>query len=339
VRSTRLAVALTLVVAVSVGGSASAAGATLSGAGSTVAAQVVGDWATGFQAKTGTTVSYRAGGFTDGITEVSAGQIDFGVSDVPMTTSQETACGGGQCVTIPWALTATGISYNIPGVHTGLRLTGKILAGIYLGTITNWDNPAIAAINKTLKLPNLKITPTWQSAPSGDTYAFTNYLEDVAPATRKKLGVDASTATWPVGIGASGSAGVMADISRTSGSIGYANDAYLAAQGANVAAIRNTAGNFESPTRLTVPEAAARPEKITPTGIHIVDPPKSEKIAYPIASFVYVIVPTAPPQATLLKPFLTYCITLGRDAGLSADFDPIPPAVVKTDRTLINKLS
>ena len=116
-------------------------------------------------------------------------------------------------------------------IHGGLHLTGKILAGIYLGKITNWDNPAISAINKTLTLPDLKITPVWQSAPSGDTYAFTNYLEDIAPATRNKLGLYASTVSWPIGVGASDGAGAIAVVSMTSGSIGYANDALLAAAG------------------------------------------------------------------------------------------------------------
>jgi phosphate transport system substrate-binding protein len=337
-RLTQLACALSLALAASVGVAAGATPATLNGTGSTVAAQLVGDWSLGFQGKTGDTVSYHAAGSADGITQVSDGQVDFAVSDVPMTASQAAGCASGQCVEIPWMVTATGIGYSLPGIHGGLHLTGKILGGIYLGKITNWDAPAIAAINKKLKLPNLKITPVWQNQPSGDTYAFTNYLEDVDPAVKRVLGPYSSVAPWPVGVGAPDSAGVVAGISKTSGAIGYANSAYLTAATVSIAAIRNTAGNFEAPTLRTIPAAAARPQKITPSGLQIVDPPKTERAAYPIASFIYAIVPAKPAQPTPLKSFLTYCVTIGQDAGLSAGFAALPAATVRTDRALISNL-
>src|SRR6195256_2971366 len=165
-----LGVAFTAVLVMATGvASASAAG--LTGAGSTLVAPLMANWINGFEIKEGIPVKYGAVGSGAGIAQITARTVDFGASDAPLTPEQAGACNG--CVQVPWALTATGIGFSIPGVKK-LNLTGPILAGIYFGKLTNWNDPKITKLNPKAHLPNLAITPVYRSDGSGDTYAFTN---------------------------------------------------------------------------------------------------------------------------------------------------------------------
>src|SRR4029077_4590032 len=159
--------------------------ASLTGAGSTLVAPLEGAWAIDFERRYGESVTYAAVGSGAGIAKITARTVDFGASDAPLTPSQAAACN--RCIQIPWALGAVGISYNIPGVRN-LRLTGPVIASIYLGKITTWNNPAIAKLNKGVKLPNLKITPAFRSDGSGTTYGFTDYMSRVSSAFRSQIG-------------------------------------------------------------------------------------------------------------------------------------------------------
>src|SRR5262249_38212057 len=179
--------------------SAAAASADLTGSGSTLVAPLMATWASGFEARTGIKVTYGAVGSGTGISQITARTTDFGASDAPMTPEQESKCNG--CVQIPWGLSATGIGFNIPGVKK-LNLTGTILAGIYLGKITKWNDPKIKKINKGTHLPALTITPVFRSDGSGDTYAFTNYLGHVSSAWKSTVGPPATTVGFPAGTGA-----------------------------------------------------------------------------------------------------------------------------------------
>ena len=162
---------------------ASAAG--LTGAGSTLVAPLMANWINGFEIKEGIPVKYAAVGSGTGIAQITARTVDFGASDAPLTPQQAAACNG--CVQIPWALSATGIGFNVPGVKK-LNLTGKILAGIYFGRITKWNDPKIKKINPKAKLPGLTITPVFRSDSSGDTYTFTNFLTKISPAWKAEVG-------------------------------------------------------------------------------------------------------------------------------------------------------
>ena len=325
--------------ALTIGGTATTATAmagTLQGAGSTLVAPLENEWAQGFQNATGNQVNYAGVGSGAGITDISNRIVDFGASDAPMTPAQASSCNN--CVMIPWGLSATGIGYNLPGVANGLHLTGKILAYIYLGKITNWSDPAIQRINKGINLPNLKITPVFRSDGSGDTYAFTNYLAVVAP---NAWGANnyATTVSFGNGVGAKGNAGVATTVENTSGAIGYISASYLIAQKITTAKIQNARGNYEYPGLNNIINAAATVHSVPASGLHIVDPPRSQKKAYPISTFTYAIVPQAPKQSALLKQFLTYAVTTGRTFGVGIDFAPIPTVVKNAAISDINSLS
>src|SRR6201991_3281681 len=218
------------------------ASATLNGAGSTLVAPLMANWKIGFESGGGTAVNYNPVGSGEGIKLINARTVDFGASDAPMTSQQAGECGG--CVTIPWALSATGIGFNIPGVNK-LNLSGPVLAEIYLGKITKWNDPKIAKLNPKAKLPSMSITPIYRSDGSGDTYAFSNYLSKVSPAFRSQVGVG-TTVGFKAGIGAKGTTGVPSDLG-TSGAIAYVAVAYLIGAGDHAAAIENAAGNFALP--------------------------------------------------------------------------------------------
>jgi phosphate transport system substrate-binding protein len=315
--------------------SSAAAAGSLTGAGSTLVAPLEAYWAQEFQHLYSDTVTYAAVGSGAGIAQISAGTVDFGASDAPLTSTQVAGCNG--CVQIPWALTATGIAFKLEGIRK-LDLTGPIVANIFLGKITNWNDPAIAKINKGTSLPNLKITPVFRSDGSGDTYAFTDYMSRVSPTWKSQVG-NATSVNFPTGVGGKGNSGVTAVVSSTNGAIAYISASYIIAHQLGAAALQNAAGNFEYPNLKNI-ENAAQSVKHVPASneMHIVNPSKKYKIAYPLSTFTYAIVPTAAPQKHLLASWIYYAMTAGQKFGAALDFAPIPKVVlnagVKTVRVL-----
>jgi phosphate transport system substrate-binding protein len=312
---------------------ASAAG--LTGAGSTLVAPLMANWISGFEIKEGIPVKYGAVGSGTGIAQITARTVDFGASDAPLTPEQATACNG--CVQIPWALSATGIGFNIPGVKK-LNLSGPILAGIYFGKITKWNDPKIKKINPQAKLPGLTITPVFRSDGSGDTYAFTNYLSKISPAWKNEVGF-ATSVGFKAGVGAKGNAGVTSTVTKTSGAIGYISASYLIAAGVHAAAVQNNAGNFEFPNLKNI-ESAASVVKSVPSSnaISIVNPPKKAATAYPISTFTYAIVPHDAPQKGFLQQFINYDLTLGQKYGAALDFAPLPKVVLTAAKKAVSSL-
>ncbi|MFZ1994302.1 MAG: phosphate ABC transporter substrate-binding protein PstS, partial [Solirubrobacteraceae bacterium] len=281
---------------------ASAAGGTLNGAGSTLVAPLAVEWASAWNSKTGNTVNYNPVGSGTGIADISAGTVDFGASDAPLSPTQAAGCHS--CIQIPWALSATGIGYNVPGAGHKLHLTGSLLAQIYQGHITNWNDPSIARVNKGVHLPNLTITPVFRSDGSGDTYAFTNYLTHISPSWARSIGTGTSV-SFPKGASGKGNSGVTAVLQGTPGSVAYIAVSYLIAHQLPAVAIQNAAGKFEYPNLSNIENAAAVVKHVPANNaLSIVDPPKSAKIAYPISTFTYAIVPHGAKQAGLLKQFI-----------------------------------
>lgn len=307
--------------------SATAFATSLTGAGSTLVAPLEAYWAQGFEHQYGYAVQYAPVGSGAGIAQISARTVDFGASDAPMTPTQAEGCKG--CVQIPWALTATGIAFKIEGVTT-LRLTGPVLAEIYLGKITNWDSPAITKLNKGEKFPNLAIAPVFRSDGSGDTYAFTDYLSRVSSEWKSRVG-NATSVSFPTGTGGKGNAGVTAVVASTNGSIGYISASYIIAHSNELkaAALKNAAGKFEYPNIKNIANAAASIKSVPANNeLHIVNPPKKYKIAYPLSTFTYAIIPTTAPQKRLLADWVYYAITTGQQFGAQLDFAPIPKVVI-----------
>jgi phosphate transport system substrate-binding protein len=310
------------------------ASAALAGAGSTLVAPLMANWITGFESGTGTGVKYAAVGSGEGIKAIVNRTVDFGASDAPMTSEQAAECDG--CLTIPWALTATGVGVNVPGVSK-VNLSGPVLAEIFSGKITKWNDKKIAALNPKAKLPSTAITPVFRSDGSGDTYAFTSYLSKVSPAWRSQFGFG-TTVGFKAGIGAKGNTGVTSAL-KTPGAIGYVAAAYLIGAGSHVAAIENAAGNFELPNLKNIEEAAASVKTVRPnSGVSIVAPPKSAKAAYPISTFTYAIVPGDAPQGTVVKQFVEYAITKGQSFGAALDFAPLPSPVLSAAQKTLGSL-
>jgi phosphate transport system substrate-binding protein len=316
-----------------------ATAAPLRGAGSTLVAPIVSEWAAAFQTATGNEIQYSSLGSDTGVIEVTDGIVDFGASDAPLTAEQQSACTTAapkSCLTIPWALSAVGIGYNVPGIGSGLKLNGSVLAAIYRGAITNWDNAAIRELNQTLKLPKLAIAPITQSGFDG-TYMFTSFLSAVSSEWASRYGV---TGDFPVGIKAGGNAAVATKVKDTKGAIGYMSGSYLLSSGITTAQIENAAGHFEYPNPNAIADAAATVSRVPATGISIVDPPKSQTIAYPISGFSYAIVPKSPPQnAPELKTWLSFCVTTGRSFGFTLDFVRIPKLVQYAAEARIAEIS
>jgi phosphate transport system substrate-binding protein len=300
------------------------ASANLSGAGSTLVQPLMANWINGFESSTGQPVEYSPVGSGEGIKKIIAKLVDFGASDAPMTTEQAAECSG--CVTIPWALSATGIGFNLPGVKK-LNLSGTVLAEIYLGKIKKWNDKKIAKLNPGAKLPGTAITPLYRSDGSGDTYAFTDYLSKISPQWKSQVGVG-TTVGFKAGVGAKGNIGVTSGL-KTPGAIAYVAVPYLIASGTHAVAVENAAGKFELPNLSNIEEAATAVKSVRPnSGISIVDPPKKAAKAYPISTFTYAIVPKGAPQATLLKEFIGYAITKGQAYGAALDFAPLPAPVL-----------
>jgi phosphate transport system substrate-binding protein len=229
-------------------------------------------------------------------------------------------------------------AYNVSGAPSNLKLSGEILADIYLGNVSKWDDPAIAKLNPGASLPSTKITPVYRSDGSGDTYAFTNYLSTVDPEFKSKVGTS-TTVKFPTGVGAEKNDGVSAAISQTDGAIGYVGLAYALSNELSMPLVENSAGSFPEPGVESVEAAADAVSKIGPNNeISLADLPSSAADAYPISTYTYVIVPLEGEKADALKKFITYAIGPGQEYGPDLDFAPLPKQVVAADKKAIAKI-
>jgi len=289
---------------------------TITGAGSTFVAPLVSAWTPALGHAFGYTVQYSAVGSGAGIQAITSNQVDFGASDAPLNAAQQSACP--DCIQIPWALSAVAVAYNIPGGPVHVSLDGGTISKIFLGQITNWNDPAIAALNKGANLPNLKITPVFRSDGSGTSYAFTDYLSAVNASWKTQIGVSTQPA-FPAGQGAKGSSGVAGLISRTSGAIGYVDIAYAIKNHIKFAAVKNAAGRFLYPSLRRIEAAAAAFPKVPANNeLHIVAPPKSATLAYPISTYTYVIVHKTSAHAAELRKMIFWALTQGQGPQFAA---------------------
>jgi phosphate transport system substrate-binding protein len=307
------------------------------GAGSTFVFPLVAKWIPDYSKTHGVTITYGPIGSGGGIQQITNRTVDFGASDAPLSPDQQKTCKG--CLQIPWALAGTSIPYNVPGAPRHLKLSGRVLADIFLGKVTSWNDPAIAGLNPGAKLPNTKITPIYRTDSSGTTYNLTDYLAKVSLEWNNKVGMGTSVA-FPAGAGAKGSSGVAAALSRAKGGITYIDAAYSIENGFAYAALQNRAGKFVLPDRTAVAAAAATFTSIPPdNAISIVDPPASAPAAYPLATLTYAIVPQKSGKADLLKPFLLYAIGPGQRFAAELEFAQLPPKVLAADRATIARIT
>jgi phosphate transport system substrate-binding protein len=315
------------------GGSSSTSGGVLVGAGSTFVFPLVAKWIPDYEKKNGVTITYGPIGSGGGIEQITNRTIDFGASDAPMTPDQLNACK--DCVQIPWALAGTSIPYNVSGAPKHLKLTGTVLADMFLGKVKKWNDPAIARLNPGAKLPDVAVTPIYRTDSSGTTYNLTDYLSQVSPEWKNKVGTGTAV-NFPAGTGGKGSSGVAAVLSRARGSITYIDVAYSIENNFAYAALQNRAGKFVLPERDAVAAAAATVTSVPPDNtISIVDPPASAPDAYPLSTFSYAIVPERSPKADLLKPFLLYAIGPGQQFAAELEFARLPPKILQANRAAI----
>src|SRR5205823_2418117 len=230
--------------------------------------------------------------------------VDFGASDAPLTADQFSACG--DCVQIPWAIGATAFMYNLSGAPAHLKITGRVLANIYLGTVKKWNDPSIAKLNPGANLPSTDITPVYRSDGSGTSYNFTDYLSKVSATFKSKVGVSTQP-PFPTGVGGKGSSGVAGVVSKTDGAIGYADVAFAIRNHLKFFYVKNAAGKFAGPGLRGIAAAASTVSKKSipaNNAISIVDPSKSNAAAYPICTFTWAIVHKASSKAAQLKRFI-----------------------------------
>jgi len=281
-------------------------------------------------------ITYGAIGSGGGIAQITARTVDFGASDAPLSPDQASACKG--CLQVPWALAATLVSYNVKDAPAKLKLDGPTLANIYLGKITNWNDPAIAKLNPGASLQATKIRPVYRSDSSGDTYAFSDFLAKVSPEWKSKAGVSTQV-SFPVGIGGKGNDGVAAAIGGTDGALGYLAISYVFANKLDYALVENAAGNFPVPGSDSIGAAAAAVSTIPPdNAISLTNPPPSAPKAYPISTFTYALVPQSSSKAKMLRDFLTYALGPGQKFGAELQFEPLTARVVDAGRTTIARI-
>jgi phosphate transport system substrate-binding protein len=330
------ALALTAAAVPGQAASSRSSAGSLTGAGSTLVYPLVSQWGSAYQSSAGVGITYGSIGSGAGIAQITARTVDFGASDAPMTPDQASKANG--VLQIPWALAATVVSYNVPGIKAHLHLTGSALANIFLGQIKTWNDPRIKKLNPKAALPDLKITPVYRSDGSGDTFVFTDYLTQVSAPWRANVG-NSTQVQFPTGVGAKGNDGVAGVIKSTSGAIGYVSLSYDFANGLQFAVLRNAAGQYPAPSIASISEAAKSVGNIPASNsISIVNPPKAFPKAYPMSTFTYALVPQKSSKADLLKPFLTWAITSGQAFGPKLAFAPLPKKILAVDTATIAKI-
>lgn len=303
----------------------------LTGAGATFPYPLYSKWFSDYAKNTNVRINYQSIGSGGGIRQLSEGTVDFGATDGPMTDAELGKAKGGAIMHFPTVLGAVAIAYNLPEFQGELRLSGPIIAEIFLGTIKKWNDPKIAALNPGATLPSSDILVVHRSDGSGTTYVFSDYLSAVSPAWAGGPGRGKDVA-WPTGLGGKGNEGVAGQIKQIPGAIGYVELAYANQNKLPVAAVRNAAGAFVKPSIAAVTAAAAgvaaQLEPNTDYRISIVDSPGAA--SYPISSFTWLLLyqqQTDSVKARKLVDFLRWALTEGEEQAAALDYAPLPPAI------------
>ena len=312
----------------------------LNGAGATFPNPIYQKWFTQYStAHHGVQINYQSLGSGAGIRQITAGTVDFGASDGPMTDEQLSQAPV-KVLHIPTVLGAVVPAYNISSVKQELKFTPEVLAGIFLGKINNWNDPAIAQANPGVKFPNLSIVVVHRSDGSGTSYIFTDYLSKVSPQWNSTVGRGTSV-KWPVGLGGKGNEGVAGQVRQMDGAIGYVELIYAMQNNISYGSVRNKSGNFvkaslESTTAAAAAAAAKMPADYR---VSITDP--AGKNAYPIASFTWLLIPQQSKDANkgrVLHQFLEWMLKDGQSEVAALSYAPLPKEIVKKLQTTISTI-
>jgi len=302
----------------------------INGAGATFPAPIYTKWFSEFRSvDSSANINYQAVGSGSGINQVTNGTVDFGATDGPMTDKQ-IADAKIKVLHFPTVLGAVVPTYNIPGVTGEIKFTPEALAGIYLGKITKWDDPAIASVNKDLKLPSENITTVHRADGSGTTYVWTDYLSAVSPEWKAGPGTGTSV-KWPNGLASKGNDGVTGLVKNQKFSIGYVELVYAAKNKLPYGRVKNSAGNFVLADLHSVTEAAAGAAKSMPADFRVSIVNAPGKGAYPISTFTWLLIPETISDAQkkqVLVGFLKWALTKGQDYVEALDYARLPKEVI-----------
>ncbi len=282
-------------------------------------------------------INYQSIGSGAGIQQLTQGTVDFGASDMPMTNEQIAKITKYKVLHFPTVMGGLVPTYNLSGISEVLNFTPETLAGIYLGTITKWNDARLKKDNPKVKLPDSDITVVHRSDGSGTTFVWTDYLSKVSPEWKTKVGAGTSVA-WPVGLGGKGNEGVAGTVKETPNSVGYVELIYAAQNKMQYGAVKNAAGEFVRADFDTVSEAAAGAAKNMPDDFRVSITNAPGKKAYPISSFTWLLIPSKIENATkrnAIQAFLKWMLADGQKFAAGLDYAALPkPVVVKEEKQI-----
>jgi phosphate transport system substrate-binding protein len=299
----------------------------ITGAGATFPAPVYSKWGEAAKAATGIELNYQAIGSGGGQNQILNRTVDFGASDAPMDAAK---LQSGNLLQFPTVMGAVVVIVNIPGVEmNALKLSGDLVADIYNGSVSKWNDPKIVAENPGLTLPSLAIAPVYRADGSGTTFVWTSYLSAVSPDWKAKVGA-ATSVKWPAGAGAKGNDGIAATVRNTRGAIGYVESAYASQNKLITTQLRNKSGAFVSPTSANFTAAASSADwkNAKNFAVDIIDQPGAA--SWPIVSTTFILLPKDPKDtargANVIK-FFDWAYKNGSAIATSLDYIPLPEAV------------
>lgn len=289
---------------------------------------------------TGNQINYNPIGSGGGIRQLMEGTVDFGASDMPMSDKDIAKITKYHVLHFPTVMGGVVPTYNVDGASKDLNFTGEVLAGIFSGKITKWDDPALVKINSGTKMPSADITVVHRSEGSGTTFVLTDYLSSVSPEWKSKVGSGA-TINWPVGLGQKGNEGVAGQVKNTPNSIGYVELFYALQNKMAYGAVQNKSGKFLKATLETVTAAAASAAKSMPEDfrVSIVNQPGPN--AYPLSTFTWLLIPDRiedPAKRKAVVDFLHWMLTTGQGYAAGLSYAPLPKEVIAKEEKQIAKI-
>lgn len=329
----RSAVIVGLAVALS---AAANAQTRLNAAGATFPYPIYSKWFSEFRTAKGVEINYQSIGSGGGIRQLTAGTVDFGASDKPLSDKEQAEIKS-KPLHFPTVLGAVVPTYNVSGVSKELNFTGEVLAGIFLGNIKKWDDPGIKNANPGVKLPSADIIVVHRSEGSGTTFVFTDYLSKVSPEWKSKIGADASV-SWPVGLAQKGSEGVAGMVKNTPNSIGYVELIYAIQNKMGYGSVKNSSGKFIKADLASVTAAAAGAAASMPKDFRVSITNAPGAGAYPISTFTWLLVPSTfsdGAKKTAVVDFLHWMLTKGQSYNESLGYAKLPASVVAQEQQQI----
>ena len=307
----------------------SSANASVTGAGSTFVYPIISKWSADYKAKGGDQINYQSIGSGGGIAQIKAATVDFGATDKPLT-SQELAQAG--LLQFPIVIGGVVPVVNVQGLRPGqLKLSGPVLAAVYLGQIKTWNDPVIARLNPGLRLPSSQITVVHRSDGSGTTFNFAHYLGQVSPSWKSRIG-EGTSVNWPTGVGGKGNEGVAGYVKQIPGSIGYVEYAYVIQNKMTYAIMQNSAGKFITPSARSFQAAAATADWSHARDFYLVMTNAPGAAAYPITATTFVLMYKNAKNMTNTRQalkFFRWSLEKGQAQAASLDYVPLPAPVVR----------